>query len=526
MQIPSIPLNILALAPVAPIPAAGYHARLVPVDIATLDEALADIGPRLFIPLPLELCPEGSVTLEISSIKDFKPDTMVKKLPFLARTAEAGKYVSQALSGGTTPDAVAKYLKENYPELPLNVSASKVIPFPKKNKEVDDILSMVAMPDSGERPSAADVRKSRDIKTQIDDILASLLHAIFENPEFKTCESAWRGVETMVKQAPVREGQGVNLTLVPVSLDTLETALEELTEMLADDLPDLVLIDLPLDSSPRSTDIMEKIAEFGDNLFAPVACWITSKFFFLDDWTGLKKVAYIKHHLEDGAFAKWKKLKESPGANWLCVTLNRFLTRLPYGRDNKPKGVYFEETPPLWLSPVWAMGTLAAQSTLNHGWPSRFTDYVNVTLRDLPLADFSQAGAAATEMHLSEDRLMEFIDAGMTPLYGPLRKDTAFLPKEVNAAEGSFKFQMFTSRILGFLFWCRENLAVEQGDLAGSLKTALSMYWQRTGHKPPADLDVKAGPETDDHRIPLNISMTPPTSVLPGGHHLEFTFAW
>ena len=239
-------------------------------------------------------------------------------------------------------------------------------------------------------------------------------------------------------------------------------------------------------------------------------------------------MAYLKHHLEDAAYAKWRKLADLPGAHWLTVTCNRFLYRAPYGPENRPKSVSFEERVPLWLSPVWALGTLAAQSTIAFGWPSRFTDYANVALRDLPLAREAGDGPSAAEMLVSEDRLVEFLDAGMTPLLGPLRKDTAFMPKETTVAGSSLKYQLFVSAVLGFLFWCKDHMneALGQGDLAANVKAAFVLHWEKTGRAAPEDLEVAAGTPGPDGAVPLSISLTPPGSILPGAQKLDFSFNW
>ena len=65
------------------------------------------------------------------------------------------------------------------------------------------------------------------------------------------------------------------------------------------------------------------------------------------------------------------------------MTANRFLTREPYGDESPPRTAFFREPAPLWISPVWALGTLIAKSVSAYGWPSRFTDYRRIALEDL-----------------------------------------------------------------------------------------------------------------------------------------------
>ncbi|MBU2548106.1 MAG: type VI secretion system contractile sheath large subunit [Proteobacteria bacterium] len=527
MDIPNIPFTILALSPLAPLPESGYTPRVTTVDLATVDETLEAMGPRLYLPVPKALCPDGALTIEIKSIKDFRPDRIIANNEYLRRLSEAGRFVDQAQSDGLSGTDLAARLKSGWPDLPLDLAAAATAkPAQPSKAAVDDILAMVAMPDSGGRASTPGA--SRSIRGQIDSLLSGLLEHVLSDETFRTCEASWRGVEVLLRQGPVKEGGVVRLKIVPVNQAVLSETLDRLTADLLADLPNLVLIDLPFDASAVSTDLLEKVAGFAETLLVPTACWVTARLFHIESWAELKKVAYLKHHLEDAAYAKWRKIAQLPGANWLTVTCNRFMCRAPYGPDNRPKTVSLEEQTPLWVSPVWALGALAAQSTVTFGWPSRFTDYANVALRDLPLGRAGGEGPSAAEMLVPEDRLVEFLDAGLTPLLGPLRKDLAFMPKETTLAGGSLKYQLFVSGVLGFLFWCKDHLgeAIGRDDVAKNLKTAFILHWEKTGRAAPEDLDVRAGEPGPDGAVPLSISLTPPVSILPGAQKLEFSFNW
>ena len=524
MQIPTIPFNILALAPYCLTPDSGWKPELVSVDLATMDDAMDVLGPNFIVPVEKELCPEAGLTLRIKNYKGFKPEKLIQDIPYLQRIKEAAGFVDDQLRSGAPTSSIAAQLKTQWPELPLDFSSAQDSSAPPA-KKIDDILSMVAMPGGS---SSAQTKASKDFKSQLDHLMASLMEAIFRNEQFRRYEAAWRGLEVLLKQGGVKEGQGVRLTIAAVSEANLAEAMEQLTVLQANDPPNLILIDLSFDSTARGTELLENVCNFAENLLAPTACWVGSRLLNLDDWQGLKKIQYLKYQLEDAAYAKWRKLKDLSGANWVTVSLNRFLARTPFGPEHKSKGVYFEESSPLWISPVWAIGTLAVQSFMAYGWPSRFTDYANLALKELPTLDASREGLGASEIVLDENRIAEFIEIGLTPLIGPIRKDIAIVPKEVTLAGGSLKFQLFTSRILQFLFWAQENLGEEVNgpDITSGLTAAFNRYWERTGHRPPEDLDITAGPVTEHNRIPLTIKLSPPPSVLPGGHRLEFTFVW
>jgi predicted component of type VI protein secretion system len=524
MQIPQLPFNILVLAPFCPTPATGWKPELINVDLSGMDEAMAALGPNFIVPVEKELCPEAGLTLRITRYQGFKPEKLIQEIPYLQRINEAARFVAEQRGSGATAASITARLQADWPELPLDYSVDQDA-HGAPSGEIDDILSMIAMPGGS---STAQTKVSKDLTSQLDRLLSELMGAVYRNDQFRTYESAWRGLEVLLKQGGVKEGQGVRLTVTAVSEDNLAEALEQLMILQANDPPNLVLIDLPFDSSARSTELLTKVCEFSETLLAPTVCWAGSRLFYLDDWQGLKKIQYLKHHLEDAAYAKWRKLKDLSGANWVTMAINRFMVRTPYGPEHQAKGVSFEETTPLWISPVWAIGTLTVQSLKEFGWPSRFTDYAHLTLKELPTLNTHREGPGSAEMLIDENRIGEFLEIGLTPLLGPVRKDFVIAPKETTLSGGSLKFQLFTSRVLQFLFWAQENLSsdINGTDIAAGLTAAFARYWERTGHQPPEDLKISAGNTTVNDRIPLTITMTPPTSVLPGGHRLEFTFSW
>lgn len=527
ISIPKIPFTILVLSPFAPVPATGYTGPLIQVDLSNLDQALAALKPRFVVPVSKDLCPDGGVLVEPGHLKDLRPEGLIKAVPFMQALSAAHQVVAQAVVTGQSPTSLAAELRTKWPELPPDLVTPPAGGTKPKasNSALDDIFSLVAAPSATSTPA---VSGGGDWAGRIEARLAAMLAAIYENPDFRALEAAWRGLEILLKQGPVKEGQGVLVNILPVDQASLEASIDRLTTELANLPPNLILIDLPVGSTPQGISLMEKILGLADDLMTPTVCWLGPRFFHLDTWAGLGKVQYLKHFLEDAAYAKWRKLADLPGANWVTVTLNCFVGRLPYGPLNKPKTVMFDEKQPVWLSPVWAWGAIVAQSVLIYGWASRFTDYVNLAVRDLTVADLTGEGPLTTEMALGEDRLMEFLQVGLTPLLGPARKDQVFIPKEVTLGGGSLKSQLFVGRVLNFLLWCRENLAVSanSADLAGEVQNALAQFWHRTGHQPPADLSVTAGQPRENGTVLLNISLTPSRVVLPGGQKLEFSFVW
>jgi len=530
MKIPKIPFTILALAPFAPI-GSGHHLHpIISTDLLSLEEASDTLGPQFSIPVPSDIYPCGQLTLNLKSIKSFKPDTLIKANPDLKKIWDAGKYIDNAIRSGLAAQSIARQVKAKWPELPVDISVREQPVVQKTSGGVDDILSMVALPQG-----ATGVRENlradgpTQWKAQIDALLSKLTACIFDDAQFRTYETAWRGVQSLLKQGRIKAGEGIRLKITPADKNSLEMVMERLEEELAQDLPNLMLIDLPFDATQVSIDLLAKVAEFAETMLIPTVCQITPQLFHLKNWTELRKLPLLKHHLDEFAYAKWRKFQATPACRWLGLTCNRYLGREPYGADNPSRYVNFQEKEPLWVSPVWAFGALCAQSVNQYGWPNRFTEYLKMRLTDLPVGDYGGTGPVSTETALDEDRIRQFRECGFTPLVGQLNKDIAMIPREAAASGGSLRDQLLIARIFHFLFRLQENIEPDSADSdpATVVMEALILFWRQTGYEPPDDLNVTTETQGQNNDVtPLVIAMTPPPELWPGSQRLQFTFNW
>ncbi|MDH4268534.1 MAG: type VI secretion system contractile sheath large subunit, partial [Deltaproteobacteria bacterium] len=376
MQIPSMPFKVLVFAPLRPQEKTFWGQEPVEVDKTNVDQVMEDMELSLYVPLPKNLCPAGGLTLGFQRLKDFHPDTIIANTPFLKNLREAIKFIEDSRFKGLSDEETCARLK-SWPGLPIEIKVEPRRTNRTKSSPsslIDDILNKVSLPDEGSGPST----EMQSCSSQIESLLRQILKQIFLDEDFRNLESVWRGLRFLLKQ---EGGNGeVRLGIVPVSLETLEETLNHLLPGLIQDLPSLIILDLPFDNSPRSLEILEKIASFSETLLVPAVGWITPKFFYLENWQDLPQLPFLPHYLEEPPFAKWRQLTKTSSGRWLAVTCNRFLVRFPYGTDNKPGLVQFEESENLWISPVWAVGNLIAQSFVKSGWPTRFTEWQRIRL--------------------------------------------------------------------------------------------------------------------------------------------------
>jgi type VI secretion system protein ImpC len=522
MQIPSMPFRILALAPFTPQQHACWSEAPIQIDKTNLDQVMQDLNLSFHVPISKDLCPAGSLTFTCKSLKDFHPDGLAQNNSFLKNLLDAKEFIKGAKAKGVSAQEIGARLRQ-WPDLPpIRVETEHQKPRKTSTGAVDDILKMVALPEEGPTPHA----ETHSFTAQIDSLLQRIVSHVFSYQEFRDLEAVWRGTRFILKQGGIN-GE-IEIEIVPVSPETLDETLNTLVTRLIQDLPSLVIVDLPFDNSPRSLELLEKIAQFAETVLAPTVGWITQKFFYLDTWDDLKKLSFLPHYLDESAFAKWRRLAKTDSARWLAVTCNRFLTRYPYGPDNTPRLVRFEEPRHLWISPVWALGCLMSQSFAKTGWPTRFTEWQEVRLEDLALNRQDTTRPLATETYLAEERIQQFIRAGIMPLVAPQSKDMAFMPAETTVASGSLSYQAFVSRVTHFILWCKDHFKkdLEPVELQRGLERAFSLFWEKSGHPNPENLEISASKTDPQDRALVKIIIEPSRQILPSREKAELEFIW
>ena len=521
MQSPSLPFKVLALGPFTLQEKKDYLREPIRVDQNHPDQVIEKLNLSLSISLPQNLCRWDHLSLDLKRFKDFHPDSLIENHPSLKNLLEAKKFAEESKTRGLAEEEIYQRLKK-WPGLPVEIRFEPTRAREEISSPVDDILKMVAMP--GEGPASPP--GSQPFATQMNLVLQQILGQVFSDPDFRNLESTWQGLQFLMKQKGADEN--ITFEFVPVSLDSLEETLNHLLPCLVEDLPSLILFDLPFDQSPRSLDLLEKVALFSETLLTPCLCWITPKFLYLNQWEELGRLPFLPHYFDEPAFAKWRRLKGLPSAKWMVLTCNRFLVRYPYGPDHRPKWVGFDESDFLWVSPVWAAGSLVLQSLHKTGWPTRFTEWQNMRLGDLALHLVDANRSIPTETNFSDERIGQFIRGGITPLVSPLNKDFAFIPKETTSGGSSLGYQLFLSRITRFLFWCKDHFEkdLDPGLLEQNLKKAFSLFWERSGALIPNSLEISVNRQKGGQSIVVKIVVEPSRQMLPSQEKVEFELSW
>ncbi len=521
MESPSLPFKVLALGPFLSQRKEVDPHKPIRIGSDHLDQVLETFPLSLTLSLPGGLCQWDHLHFDFKRLKDFHPDSLIEGQSLLKNLFEARRFAEESKRRGLSEEEVYQTLRA-WPDLPFEIKWTPPKPKEREGTSVDRLLEMVAMP--GEAPSSPP--ESQPITAQIDLLLREILRQIFLDPDFRSLESTYQGLQLLMRQAKtVKE---ILFEIVPVSLNTLEETLDHLTPSLIDDLPSLILIDLPFDNSSRCLELLEKVAHFSETLLVPTLCWVAPKFLYLDRWEEMGKLPFLPHYIDEPAFAKWRRLKELSASNWVSMLCNRFLIRYPYGPDNPPRLLRFDEPEYLWISPVWAAGGLILQSLLQTGWPSRWTDWQRIRLTDLAIHLIEGDRGIPTETNFSDERIDQLVRIGLTPLVSFLNRDFVFIPKETTAGGASLSRQLFLSRVTRFLFWCKDHFEtrLETTVLEEKLKKAFSLFWERSGNLLPIGFEVSATRPRPDRPPLVKIVIEPSNQMVTSGERLELELTW
>ncbi len=487
MASPSPPFTVLALGPFTS-RSEPWTAPPVEVDSQSLDPVLEGMEISFSVDIPVKDGPYERVEIPCARLKDFHPDAVAPRLPRVDSAPSAAAPPKPPPTGRDRPSGPG----------------------------IESLLDMVELPPA-DRPSEPDSRTRRDAGR-------GPLSAVFEDETFRTVESAWRGLKLLLDQPGA--GDRFRCRIVPVSGEALGETLSHLTLNLVDDLPSVILFDLPLDGSHQGIETMKTLSGLCETLLVPGIGWITPRFFGVDDWAETGKLPFLPHLLQEARFAAWRRLQSAGSAKWFALTGNRFLARYPYGPENPPRTVDFREKNLPWASPVWAAGCLLARSIALTGWPTWVTRWNRIRLGDLPLDPRDRQRPLPTETALSEDRVDQFHRSGLVPLVPLPGKDEVILPGETTVGGSPLSYQLLLSIVTQRILGCRDRLGpdIDPEHLRSALEGELTELWESAGDPGPDGMEIRAEPAGD--RYSVSISIDPSRRVLPGGRRVDLEFLW
>lgn len=301
------------------------------------------------------------------------------------------------------------------------------------------IQEMLAPKRAGEKVNSAHIN---EMIAEIDGKLSGQVDQILHHPEVQKLESAWRGLKYLVDNTNFREN--IKVEVLNVSKDDMLEDFEDAPEVVQSGLyshaytaeygqfggePVAAMVcNYEFDAGPQDIKLMQYMSSVGAMAHAPVIAAAGPKFFGVESYeklAGLKDLAAI---FEGPQYTKWRSFRESEDARYMCLTMPRFLLRLPYDPDANPvkqfdykEDVSGSHEDYLWGNCSYTFATRLTESFAKYRWcPNIIGPQSGGAVEDLPLHQFDSMGDTQTkiptEVMISDRKEFELAEQGFVGL--------------------------------------------------------------------------------------------------------------
>jgi type VI secretion system protein ImpC len=363
-----------------------------------------------------------------------------------------------------------------------------------------------------------------ELIAEIDRKISAQMDAIVHAESFQKMESSWRSLKFLVDRTNFREN--VRIKIMSVSKDDLLSDFEDSPEITKSGLYKQIYtaeygqfggqpfgaIVANYDFGPGAPDVklLQYAASVATMSHSPFVAAASSKFFGIDRWADLPNLKDLKSIFEQPIYAKWQSFRANEDARNVCLTMPKFLLRLPYSEDNPTKTFNYQEKaedPDLdfcWGNTAFALAAKITDSFANYRWCANIIGpQGGGSVDDLPLHRYEDKGEThnkiPTQVLISERREFELAEEGFCALTMRKGSDNASFfsansclrPKafpstpEGKEAETNYKlsiqlpYMMIMSRLAHYIKVIqRENIGTwkERNDLERELNVWISQY--------------------------------------------------
>lgn len=410
---------------------------------------------RLQTKLELDLSTNENLSLEFSELDDFHPDNLFRKVLLFADLRDLRRRLLNPSTFNSAAREVRGWLSEGQPiETQDTSSEPKTV-----NSEdlLDQILSGKSENVKLETTHSAelsgllkdlvkpyllgfDENEQKSFISIVDKATSSLMRKILHHPKFQKLESAWRSLYFLVRNTETNNL--LKIYILDISKDELSAKLKETNNLTDSEVFQKIVVDANqmfdgefwaamfgnYDFNPTVDDIaalirLSKICKtiqspFVSNI-SPELLGIDSLFHKFDhtDW----------NFSEDSSIGKlWSTLRLMPESEFLGITINKFLTRLPFGSDTDEIESFsfeeFEEIPVhekyVWGNTCFICALLLARSFTKYEW--HMANVLEQDVEKLPIHIYKDGSETITkpcaEIALTQTACEKLMEFGLMPL--------------------------------------------------------------------------------------------------------------
>ena len=291
-------------------------------------------------------------------------------------------------------------------------------------------------------PSAMEVDASlvEQVIAEIDARLSDQMNAIMHYKDFRSLESAWRGMHFLVSR--LRFSENIVVFLLNASKQDLLDDFEDASEIIYSGLYRHIYVEqygqyggTPVGAmlglyefgvTPQDMRLLTRISAVAAMAHAPFLGSAGKSFFSVTSWEELPNIKDLGFVYDMPKFAAWRSFRESEDARYCALLLPRFLLRAPYtpASSTVESFSFTEDTsePELscWGSPCLALGDRLGESFAKYRWCVNIVGPEDGAVRNLPTYAFESMDVIQKKIPLevivSEHREFELSQLGFCAL--------------------------------------------------------------------------------------------------------------
>ncbi len=421
---------------------AAHEPRLV--DIDNFEATCRQWNAALRLPIGAE---GAAVDVKFESLDDFHPDQLYGKLEIFG---ELGA-LRRRLVNTSTLAAAASDMK-SWPGIANRVSAARAIlkprgtsmpsgklsdfarligqtqePSPRKSP-VDELIKQVMAPYIVPAPHP----DQDELIAAVDEALSATMRRILHHPDLQALEALWRSVDLLTRELETSNQLQIvlyDITAEEIAADLSSTdALESsgLYELIVEKPitnqrlgpPSVLIGNYIFEISPPHAELLGRISQIAAAAGAPFIAGISTDCLIQRD----------PNEIHPLITESWSTLRQMRQANYIGLTVPRFMLRWPYGVATEPiESFNFEEfTPQAGLgSMLWANGSILAGLLLGKTFVDQGLSGMKLgsqtTLGDVPFyyytdPDGDQVALPSTERMVSEATAVHIISQHFMPV--------------------------------------------------------------------------------------------------------------
>lgn len=426
--------------------------RPIEIDRDNIDEVIA----RLKTHVDLNFDDGSSLSLDFRSLDDFHPDEIFRRVPLFSQLRD----LRRRLKSEDTFNAAAREVREMFGT--QKTETAPVVSESSSEEPADSLLdAILAKPSGGAaapkpgvsgelgslvkdlvRPHlvSVDENEQSTLVSAVDAATSAVMRQILHHRDFQAMEAAWRGLFFFVRRTET--SPDLKIFLLDISKDELIDDLKTAEALSATRLYEVAVrdaVETPGGNpwalicanyafAPDVDDVaaLMRLSKIAAAAKAPVVSHMRPDVLGVHSLAEHSDPVEWKTPPETDAGKLWVALRGQPESNFVGMTIPRFLSRLPYGKETDPLEAFsfeeFENEPVhdayLWSNGCFAVSMLYAQSYTAYGW--EMGQRLIQDIEGLPVhvyeSDSETIFKPCAEIQMTDKGVLKLMEYGLMPL--------------------------------------------------------------------------------------------------------------